>query len=128
MAIKRSHSRKAAGVRELTDHEMLIQQQQRKLEEQEALIQAQIQQIEEDKRLKKEAEERQRLQAEEDEITLPPLSEIQDRERERKFMGKLSRRQMANEKRSQASNGLLLLLLILAIVALGFWIYSVVQG
>ena len=127
MSIKRAHSRKASPIREVSGHEMLIQEQQRRLEEQEFLIQAQIQQIEEDKRLKKEAEEHQILQAAEDKITLPPLSELQDRERERKFMGKLSRRQMANEKRAQAKNGLLLVLLLLAMVSIGAWIYSVVQ-
>ena len=59
--------------------------------------------------------------------TLPPPSEIQDRKREKEFMGQLSRGEIANRKRSQATNGLLLVLLTLAIFALGAWIYSVVQ-
>jgi len=128
MSIKRAYTKKASPIREISDHEKLIQEQQRRLEEQEALIQAQIQQIEEDKRLKREAEERKRLQEAEAKVTLPPLSEIKDRERERAFMGKLSRRELANEKRAQAKNGLLLLFLFAAIAFLVAWIYKVVMG
>lgn len=70
----------------------------------------------------------QHRQAEEEQIsTLPPPSEIEDRKREKVFMERLSRGQIANEKRAQASNGLLLLLLILAIVAVGAWIYQIIQ-
>lgn len=72
-------------------------------------------------------EEREREAQDEMTRTLPPPSEIQDRIREKEFMLRLSRGEMANEKRSQASNGLLLVLLTLAIFALGAWIYSVVQ-
>jgi len=72
--------------------------------------------------------ERER-QAEEERLqTLPPLSEIEDRKREKEFMKRLSRGEIANEKRAQASNGLLLVLLALAIAAIGAWIYQVVQG
>ena len=60
--------------------------------------------------------------------TLPPLSEIEDRRREKEFMQRLSRGEMANEKRSQARNGLLIVLLLLAIAAIGAWIFQVVQG
>lgn len=71
--------------------------------------------------------ERER-QAEEDRMrTLPPPSEIQDRLREKKFMDQLSRGELKNEMRNQTKSGFLLLLLILATLALGWWIYQTVQ-
>ncbi len=70
--------------------------------------------------------ERER-QAEEERLrTLPPPSEIQDRLRERKFMDQLSRGELKNEIRNQTKSGLLLLLLILATLAIGWWIYQTV--
>jgi len=71
--------------------------------------------------------EREREAEEERMLTLPPPAEILDRKREKLFMMRLSRGELANEKRAQASNGLLLVLLILAIFSIGAWIYSVVQ-
>lgn len=71
--------------------------------------------------------ERER-QAEEDRLrTLPPPSEIQDRLREKKFMDQLSRGELKNEMRNQTKSGVLLLLLILATLAIGWWIYQTVQ-
>lgn len=72
--------------------------------------------------------EREREAEDERMRTLPPPSEIKDHEREKEFMKRLSRGELANEKRAQASNGLLLILLLLAISAIGAWIYSVVQA
>jgi len=128
MSIKRTYAKKSSPIREMTEQEKLILEQQRQLDEQKALIAAQIQEIEEEKRRKKEAEEIQRQQAIEARVTLPPLTEILDRDRERKFMDKLSRGQLANERRAQAKNGLLLILLFLAIFAVGAWIYSMASA
>ena len=72
--------------------------------------------------------ERERQAEEERMQTLPPPSEIEDRKRENELMKRLSRGEIANEKRAQASNGLLLVLLALAIASIGAWIYQVVQG
>ena len=71
--------------------------------------------------------ERERQAEVERRNTIPPPAEIEDRKREREFMKKLSRREIMNEKRSQASNGLLLILLLLSILAIGAWIYRIVQ-
>ena len=59
--------------------------------------------------------------------TLPPPSEICERKREKKFMEQLSRGELKNEKRNQAQSGFLLFLVILAILAIGLWIYSALQ-
>ena len=42
-------------------------------------------------------------------------------------MEQLSRGELKNEKRNQAKSGFLLFLLILAILAIGLWIYSAIQ-
>ncbi|NWK56578.1 hypothetical protein HW115_13230 [Verrucomicrobiaceae bacterium N1E253] len=73
------------------------------------------------------APERERAAYVEQISTLPPPSEIEDRKRVEAFMDRLSRGEIANERRSQASNGLLLILLLLAIAAIAAWIYRVVQ-
>ncbi len=73
------------------------------------------------------APERER-QAEEERLrTLPPPSEIMEREREKSFMDKLSRGELKNERRDQTKNGFLLFLLILTILALGLWIYQAIH-
>lgn len=71
--------------------------------------------------------ERER-RAEQDRLsTLPPPPEIQDRIREKKLMDQISRGNAKNELRNQTKSGFLLLLLILATLALGWWIYQTVQ-
>lgn len=71
--------------------------------------------------------ERERQAEEERMRTLPPPAEIQDRLREKKFMDQLSRGELKNEMRNQTKSGVLLLLLILATLAIGWWIYQTVQ-
>lgn len=71
--------------------------------------------------------ELERQAAEERMSTLPPPAEIEDRLRERKFMDQLSRGELKNEMRHQTKSGLLLLLLILATLAIGWWIYQTIQ-
>jgi hypothetical protein len=68
------------------------------------------------------------MQAEEERMrTLPPPTEIQERLREKQFMEKLSRGELKNERRNQAKSGFLLMLLILAMLAIGYWIYQTIQ-
>ena len=68
------------------------------------------------------------IQAEEERMrTLPPPTEVQQRQREKQFMEKLSRGELKNERRNQAKSGLLILLLILAMLAIGYWIYQTLQ-
>ena len=71
--------------------------------------------------------EREIQAAEERMRTLPPPTEVQQRIREREFMEKLSRGELKNERRNQTKSGFLLLLLILAMLAIGYWIYQTVQ-
>ena len=71
--------------------------------------------------------EREIQAAEERMRTLPPPTEVQERQREKQFMEKLSRGELKNERRNQAKSGFLLLLLILAMLAIGFWIYQTVK-
>ena len=59
--------------------------------------------------------------------TLPPPSELQGRKREKEFMEKLSRGELKNEKRNQTKSGFLLVLLILAILAMGLWVYGIIN-
>jgi len=111
MAVLRSISdKKASPIRDLSDQEMALR--------------AQIEELED---FVVHGPERERQAEVERMNTIPPPAEIEDRKREREFMKKLSRREIMNEKRSQASNGLLLILLLLAILAIGAWIYRIVQ-
>jgi len=71
--------------------------------------------------------ERERLAIEEQRQTLPPPSDLVGRKREKEFMEKLSRGELKNQKRNQAKSGFLLILLIFAILTLGFWIYRTLQ-
>lgn len=71
--------------------------------------------------------ERERQAMEEQMQTLPPPSDLVGRQREREFMEKLSRGELKNQRRRQATSGLLLALLILAIATLGLWIYNTLQ-
>ncbi len=73
-------------------------------------------------------EPERRRQAMEDQMrTLPPPSEVERIKREEAFMGKLTRNELKNEKRSQAQSGFLLFLLVLAILALALWIFQTFQ-
>jgi len=111
MAVIRTKSTKPSPIRDITEREKELQAQINELED-----------------FVVHGAERERLAAEERLQTLPPLPEIQDREREKKFTKqRLSRREIVNEKRAQASNGLLLLLLVLAMAAIVAWVYSVVS-
>lgn len=71
--------------------------------------------------------EREKKAAEEQMRTLPPPSEVQERLREKQFMEKFSRGELKNERRNQAKSGFLLFLLVLAMLAIGFWIYQTVR-
>jgi len=71
--------------------------------------------------------EREREAREEAMRTLPPPSELQGRKREKEFMEKLSRGELKNEKRNQTKSGFLLVLLILAILAMGLWVYGIIN-
>lgn len=111
MAVRRSKSDQENPIGDLTAREHALQERIKQLEDFVA-----------------HGPERER-QAEEERLqTLPPPSEIEDRKREKEFMKRLSRGEIANERRAQASNGLLLILLLLAIAALGAWIYQVING
>lgn len=71
--------------------------------------------------------ERERLAEEERMRTLPPPAEVEERQREKQFYERLSRGELKNERRNQAKSGFLLLLLILATLAIGFWIYQTIH-
>lgn len=90
----------------------------------ERAIQEQIAQLED---FVQHGPERERLAMEEQRQTLPPPSDLVVRKREKEFMEKLSRGELKNQKRNQAKSGFLLILLILAILTLGFWIYRILQ-
>ncbi len=63
-------------------------------------------------------------QAEQDRMqTLPAPDEISERRREKEFFDRLSRGELKNERRHQAKNGVLLVLLLIAIVSMSLWIY-----
>ena len=110
MAVLRSiPDKKASPIRDLSDQEMALR--------------AQIEELED---FVVHGPERERKAEVERMNTIPPPAEIEDRKREREFLKKHSRREIMNEKRSQASNGLLLILLLLAILAMGAWIYCIV--
>ena len=65
-----------------------------------------------------------KLQQEEDDRirTLPAPDEISERRREKEFFDRLSRGELKNERRHQAKNGVILVLLIIAITAVCLWI------
>ena len=72
--------------------------------------------------------ERERMARQEEMQTLPPPSDLLGRKREKEFMEKLSRGELKNQKRNQTKSGFLLVLLLLAIITLGIWIYTIVQS
>jgi len=59
--------------------------------------------------------------------TLPPLEDIEDRRRERRFYAHISRGEAQNERRYQAKSSLVLLLLVAATSAIAWWIYTYLQ-
>ncbi len=64
-------------------------------------------------------------QAEQDRMqTLPAPDEISERRREKEFFDRLSRGELKNERRHQTKNGVLLVLLLIAIVSVSLWLYS----
>lgn len=65
-----------------------------------------------------------KLQKEEDDRiqTLPAPDEISERRREKEFFDRLSRGELKNERRHQAKNGVILVLLVVAITATCLWI------
>ncbi len=67
-----------------------------------------------------------KLQQEEDDRirTLPAPDEISERRREKEFFDRLSRGELKNERRHQARNGVILVLLAVAITAVSMWIYK----
>jgi len=71
-----------------------------------------------------------KLQQEEDEriSTLPAPDEISERRREKEFFDRLSRGELKNERRHQAKNGVILVLLVIAITAVSLWIYRNIGG
>lgn len=75
-----------------------------------------------------EAPERIRKEMEEEITTMPPPDDLEDRRREHKFYSQLSRGEIRNEHRYQARSLILFVLLLVAIVALSAWIYSVLQA
>lgn len=60
--------------------------------------------------------------------TMPAPDEISERRREKEFFDRLSRGELKNERRHQAKNGVLLVLLIFAIAMVSLWIYRQLQG
>lgn len=76
--------------------------------------------------------ERNRVEIErnraERECTIPPLDEIQDRERHRQHEQLVSRGEIANVRREQNQGLLLLLLLLAATAALVWWGLRLMQG
>ncbi len=95
----------------------------KELTEQEMILHAQIAELQDlvingPAREQKAAEERMR--------TMPPPKEIEERKREKILNDRITRGELINERRKQASNGLLLILLICAIFATGSWIYNVI--
>jgi hypothetical protein len=71
--------------------------------------------------------ERERMARQEEMQTLPPPSDLLGRKREKEFMEKLSRGELKNQKRNQTKSGFLLVLLLLAILTLGLWMYRILQ-
>ena len=71
--------------------------------------------------------ERERMARQAEMQTLPPPSDLLGRKREKEFMEKLSRGELKNQKRNQTKSGFLLVLLLLAILTLGLWMYRILQ-
>ncbi|MBK1790479.1 hypothetical protein [Persicirhabdus sediminis] len=70
-----------------------------------------------------------RLRQAEDEAAriLPPMDDLDDRRRERSFYERYGRGEIKNERRKQQLSGFLIFLLISASVAMGYWVYLIIQ-
>lgn len=70
-----------------------------------------------------------KLQQEEDDRirTLPAPDEISERRREKEFFDRLSRGELKNERRHQAKNGVILVLLLITITAVCLWISRYIE-
>lgn len=84
-------------------------------------LEAQIRQyealIENEPRRLRDQHERQRT-------SMPAPDVLEERRREKNFYAHLSRGQLHNSRRNQTNNTVLLLLLVLALLAVGAWIYT----
>ena len=74
------------------------------------------------------APEQIRIKMEQEISTMPPPDDLDDRRREHKFYSRLSRGQIRNEHRYQTRSAFVFLLLVMGILALTVWIYSVLQA
>jgi len=74
------------------------------------------------------APERIRIKMEQEISTMPPPDDLDDRRREHKFYSRLSRGQIRNEHRYQTRSAFVFLLLVMGILALTVWIYTVLQA
>lgn len=85
-------------------------------------------QINEIEQFIQDAPQQVREQQEERLTVMPPPDDLDDRKRQKDFYKALSRREIRNERRSQARNLVLLFLLLTATVSIALWVYSVVQS
>ncbi|MDG2488856.1 MAG: hypothetical protein P8M65_14185 [Roseibacillus sp.] len=74
------------------------------------------------------APERIRIEMEKEISTMPPPDDLDDRRREHKFYSRLSRGEIRNEHRYQTRSAFVFLLLVMGILGLTLWIYSVLQA
>ena len=74
------------------------------------------------------APERIRIKMEKEISTMPPPDDLDDRRREHKFYSRLSRGEIRSEHRYQTRSAFVFLLLVIGILALTVWIYSVLQA
>lgn len=90
---------------------------QRALQEKNAAIEAQIRELQ-DMPEKLLQEEQERLH------TLPPSDLITARQREKDFDERVSRSEISNNRREVNRSLFLMLLLIIAVIAMGWWAYQ----
>lgn len=89
------------------------------LDKQQASIQDQILEMKtylEEAPVKKQKEEDDRIR------TLPAPDEIYEKRREKEFFDRLSRGELKNERRHQTKNGVIMILLLIAITSVCLWI------
>jgi len=87
----------------------------------EELISSQIESLEQ---FIEKAPQRLQEEIERERTTMPAPDSIRDREREKKFYHAFSKRQMQNERKFQARNTVLFVLLGSALLATCWWIYA----
>ncbi len=87
----------------------------------EELISSQIESLEQ---FIEKAPQRLKEEIERERTTMPAPDSLRDREREKIFYHAYSKRQMQNERRFQARNTVLFLLLATALLAVCWWIYA----